>query len=41
MGHLDWKHYPGIEVEPRRRILLLMLALEILASVLLSLETAL
>ena len=41
MGHLGWKHYPGLEAEPRRRILLLMLALEILAIVLLSLETAL
>lgn len=41
MGFLGWKHYPGISEEPRRRILLLMLALEIIAIVLLSVETAL
>jgi Kef-type K+ transport system membrane component KefB len=41
MGHLGWKHYPGLGEEPRRRILLMMLALEIIAIVLLSVETAL
>ena len=41
MGYLGWKHYPGLGDEPRRRILLLMLALEIIAIVLLSVETAL
>jgi Kef-type K+ transport system membrane component KefB len=41
MGYLGWKHYPGLTDEPRRRILLLMLALEITAIVLLSGETAL
>jgi Kef-type K+ transport system membrane component KefB len=41
MGYLGWKHYPGISEEPRRRILLMMLALEIIAIVLLSVETAL
>jgi Kef-type K+ transport system membrane component KefB len=41
MGHLGWKYYPGLEGEPRRRILLMMLALEIIAIVLLSGETAL
>ena len=41
MGYLGWKHYPGLTEEPRRRILLLMLALEIMAIVLLAGETAL
>ncbi|HEX2862499.1 MAG TPA: cation:proton antiporter, partial [Lacunisphaera sp.] len=41
MGYTGWKHYPGIPEEPRRRILLMMLALEIIAIVLLSVETAL
>ncbi len=41
MGHLGWKHYPNLEGEARRRILLTMLALEIMAIVLLSVETAL
>ena len=41
MSHLGWKHYPGLAEEPRRRILLVMLALEIIAIVLLSVETAL
>src|SRR5690606_26832088 len=41
MGYPGWKHYPGITEEPRRRILLMMLALEIIAIVLLSVETAL
>lgn len=40
MGYLGWKHYPGLTDEPRRRILLFMLALEIIAIVLLSGETA-
>ncbi|CAM2973139.1 cation:proton antiporter [Rariglobus hedericola] len=41
MGYLGWKHYPGLTDEPRRRVLLLMLALEIIAIVLLAGETAL
>lgn len=41
MSHLGWKHYPGLAEEPRRRILLVMLALEIIGIVLLSVETAL
>lgn len=41
MGYLGWKHYPGLADEPRRRTLLLMLALEIIAIVLLAGETAL
>ncbi|MFH1500191.1 MAG: cation:proton antiporter [Verrucomicrobiota bacterium] len=40
MGYLGWKHYPGLTEEPRRRTLLLMLGLEIIAIVLLSAETA-
>ena len=41
MGHPGWKHYPGLTPEKRRNILLMMLALEIIAIVLLSAETAL
>ena len=41
MGYLGWKNYPGLADEPRRRVLLMMLALEIIAIVLLSVETAL
>jgi len=41
MGYLGWKNYPGLTEEPRRRVLLMMLALEIIAIVLLSVETAL
>ncbi|GAB1487616.1 cation:proton antiporter [Opitutaceae bacterium] len=41
MGYLGWKHYPGLQSEPRQRILLTMLALEITAIVLLAAETAL
>lgn len=41
MGYLGWKHYPGLAAEPRRKVLLTMLALEIIAIVLLSVETAL
>ncbi|MET0262996.1 MAG: cation:proton antiporter [Rariglobus sp.] len=41
MGYLGWKHYPGLAEEPRRQTLLLMLALEIIAIVLLAGETAL
>jgi Kef-type K+ transport system membrane component KefB len=41
MGYLGWKHYPGLAAEPRRRILLAMLALEITAIVLLAVETTL
>lgn len=40
MGYLGWKHHPGLTEGPRRDTLLLMLALEILAIVLLSGETA-
>ncbi|MBC8040096.1 MAG: cation:proton antiporter [Opitutaceae bacterium] len=41
MGYLGWKNYPGLNEEPRRRVLLMMLSLEIIAIVLLSVETAL
>ncbi len=41
MGYLGWKHYPGLAAEPRRKILLAMLALEITAIVLLAVETTL
>lgn len=41
MGYLGWKHYPGLEDEPRKKLLLTMLALEIIAIALLSVETAL
>jgi len=41
MGYLGWKHYPGLDDAARRNILLVMLALEIIAIVLLSVETAL
>lgn len=41
MGYLGWKHYPGLTGDARRRTLLLMLALEIIAIVLLAGETAL
>jgi Kef-type K+ transport system membrane component KefB len=41
MSYLGWKHYPGLTDEVRRKILLWMLALEIVAIVLLSVETTL
>lgn len=41
MSHVGWKHYPGLQEDSRRRILLWMLALEIIGIVLLSVETAL
>ncbi len=39
MGYLGWKHYPGLEPDAKRQILLVMLALEITAIVLLAVET--
>ena len=41
MGYPGWKHYPGLKDDARLNILRLMLALEIIAIVLLSVETAL
>lgn len=41
MGYLGWKHYPGLEPTPKRQLLLVMLALEITAIVLLAVETTL
>jgi len=41
MGYLGWKHYPGLPPTPKRQILLMMLALEITAIVLLAVETTL
>lgn len=41
MSHVGWKTYPGLQEDSRRRILLVMLALEIIGIVLLSVETAL
>ncbi len=39
MGYLGWRHYPGLEPDAKRQILLVMLALEITAIVLLAVET--
>lgn len=39
MGYAGWKNYPGLAFQERRKILLMMLALEILAIVLMSVET--
>lgn len=39
MGYPGWKHFPGLDYLARRKILMMMLALEIFAIVLLSVET--
>ncbi|MDF9827976.1 Kef-type K+ transport system membrane component KefB [Ereboglobus sp. PH5-5] len=39
MGHPGWKQYPGLDFQERRKILMMMIALEIFAIVLLSVET--
>lgn len=39
MGYEGWKHYPGLDYLERRKILMMMLTLEIFAIVLLSVET--
>ena len=41
MSHAGWRHFPGIADKPRHEILLKMVLLEIIAIVLLSVETAL
>ena len=41
MAHAGWRHFPGISDKPRHEILLKMVLLEIIAIVLLSVETAL